>query len=160
MTGNCLKGSRPILSFDAGFDEKPHWSLLKEMLTQMFAVPKTSRRVKPFIDHVLSFSILDGKIWFRNYQIIEDDPGSNALAEAALKEQGADGEKASAAAVRKMKKSLAGGEEKQPTLVEIGPRFVMTPIRIFEGSFGGATLYENPGEYQRKAETLPIDDAD
>lgn len=40
-------------------------------------------------------------------------------------------------------------EADQPTLVEIGPRFVMTPIRIFEGSFGGATLYENPGESRR-----------
>lgn len=27
----------------------------------------------------------------------------------------------------------------QTTLVEIGPRFVLTPIRIFEGAFGGAT---------------------
>jgi ribosome biogenesis protein BRX1 len=29
-------------------------------------------------------------------------------------------------------------------LVEIGPRFVLIPIRIFSGSFGGATLYQNP----------------
>lgn len=26
---------------------------------------------------------------------------------------------------------------------EIGPRFVLSPIKIFEGSFSGATLYEN-----------------
>jgi len=25
MTGNCLKGSRPLLSFDKGFDLKPHY---------------------------------------------------------------------------------------------------------------------------------------
>ena len=25
-----------------------------------------------------------------------------------------------------------------------GPRFVLNPIRMFEGSFGGATLYQNP----------------
>ena len=31
------------------------------------------------------------------------------------------------------------------TLVEIGPRFVLTPIRIFEGAFGGATVFSNPG---------------
>ena len=30
------------------------------------------------------------------------------------------------------------------SLVEIGPRFVLTPIRIFEGAFGGATVYSNP----------------
>merc|ERR1719341_2511791 len=30
------------------------------------------------------------------------------------------------------------------SLAEIGPRFVLNPIRIFSGSFGGATLYQNP----------------
>ena len=30
------------------------------------------------------------------------------------------------------------------TLVEIGPRMVLIPIRIFSGSLGGATLYQNP----------------
>ena len=34
MTGNCLKGSRHILSFDKGFDAEPHWTLMREMLTQ------------------------------------------------------------------------------------------------------------------------------
>jgi ribosome biogenesis protein BRX1 len=29
------------------------------------------------------------------------------------------------------------------SLVEIGPRFVLNPIRIFRGSFGGQTLYQN-----------------
>jgi ribosome biogenesis protein BRX1 len=29
------------------------------------------------------------------------------------------------------------------SLVEIGPRFVMNPIRIFSGSFNGQTLYQN-----------------
>ena len=33
----------------------------------------------------------------------------------------------------------------QTSLVEIGPRFVLTPIRIFEGAFNGATVYSNPG---------------
>ncbi len=59
------------------------------------------------------FSVLDNKIWFRNYQIIEKDP-------------------------------LHPTGPPQTTLVEIGPRFVMTPIRIFEGSFGGPTVFENP----------------
>jgi ribosome biogenesis protein BRX1 len=141
MTGNCLKGSRPILSFDSAFDQSPHWSLLKELLTQAFGVPRTSRRTKPFVDHVLTFSVLDGKIWFRNYQIIEEDPGSAILQKAQELASGAEPDK------RAKRSKKAGEEEKPPTLVEIGPRFVMTPIRIFEGSFGGATLYENPGEY-------------
>ena len=33
----------------------------------------------------------------------------------------------------------------QMSLTEIGPRFVLTPIRIFEGAFSGATVYSNPG---------------
>lgn len=123
MTGNCLKGSRHILSFDAAFDSEPHWRLMREMLTQIFGVPRTARRAKPFVDHVLTFSILDNKIWFRNFQIIEKDPGATAAAEAA-------GEKRPASS-------------NEPTLVEIGPRFIMTPIRIFEGSFSGPTLYDN-----------------
>jgi ribosome biogenesis protein BRX1 len=69
MTGNCLKGSRHILSFDKTFDSAPHWGLLKELLGQVFNVPKGSRRSKPFVDHVLSFSIVDNKVWFRNYQV-------------------------------------------------------------------------------------------
>ena len=33
--------------------------------------------------------------------------------------------------------------ETELSLVEIGPRFVMTPIVILEGSFGGPVIYEN-----------------
>lgn len=34
-------------------------------------------------------------------------------------------------------------DEKNTNLIEIGPRFVLVPIRIFNGSLGGATLYQN-----------------
>ena len=34
MTGNCLKGSRPIVVFDHSFDESPHLRIIKEILTQ------------------------------------------------------------------------------------------------------------------------------
>ncbi|KAJ1959603.1 Ribosome biogenesis protein brx1 [Dipsacomyces acuminosporus] len=116
MTGNCLKGSRPLLSFDASFDSQPHLQLLKEIFTQMFAVPKGTRKSKPFYDHVFTFSVVDNRVWFRNFQIAERNPDT-------------------------------GGDlnkSEKPTLVEIGPRFVLNTIRIFEGSFGGPTLYENP----------------
>ncbi|WWC73756.1 uncharacterized protein I206_107728 [Kwoniella pini CBS 10737] len=113
MTGNCLKGSRGLVSFDGSWDNEEHTKLLKEVLTHTFSVPKTSRRLKPFIDHILLFSLLDNKIWFRNFQIIEKDP-------------------------------LTPTGPPIPSLVEIGPRFVLNPIRIFEGSFGGSTLYSNP----------------
>jgi len=34
--------------------------------------------------------------------------------------------------------------EKDTQLIEIGPRMVLIPIRIFSGSLGGATVYSNP----------------
>lgn len=34
--------------------------------------------------------------------------------------------------------------EEDGSLVEIGPRFVLNLMKIFQGSFGGPTLYENP----------------
>ena len=36
---------------------------------QIFGVPPQARRAKPFIDHILTFSLLDSKIWFRNFQV-------------------------------------------------------------------------------------------
>lgn len=69
FTGNALKGSRPILSFDAAFDQTPAMKLIKEVLLHIFGVPKGARKSKPFVDHVLNFTIADGKIWFRNYQV-------------------------------------------------------------------------------------------
>lgn len=103
LSGNCLIGSRPILKFDTNFDA-PHWALIRELFVQTFGTPHQHPRSQPFVDHVMTFTILDGKIWFRNYQIIEED-----------------------------------GE-----LAEIGPRFVLNPIKIFEGSFRGVSLWENP----------------
>ena len=70
LAGNHLKGSRPVLSFHGAFDAAPHWRLVKEMLAQTFATPRRHPRSKPFVDHVLSFSIADGKVWARNYQIV------------------------------------------------------------------------------------------
>jgi ribosome biogenesis protein BRX1 len=36
------------------------------------------------------------------------------------------------------------GQVEATSLVEIGPRFVLNPIRIFRGPFGGQTLFHNP----------------
>jgi ribosome biogenesis protein BRX1 len=73
LTGNCLRGSRPILSFDPKFDDEPHWKLIKELFTQIFGTPKSHPKSQPFIDHVLTFTIIDNKIWLRNYQIVEEN---------------------------------------------------------------------------------------
>ncbi|KAL7073417.1 hypothetical protein ACQ4LE_007424 [Meloidogyne hapla] len=106
MIGNCLKGSRPILSFDPKFDEKPHLNIIKALLLNVFKTPNYHPKSQPFIDHVFNFALtVDENIWFRNYQIID---------------------------------------EKENELQEIGPRFVLQLIRIFDGSFCGSVLYDNP----------------
>lgn len=117
LTGNHLNGSRPLLSFTTNFDKDAHWKLIKEMITQIFGTPKDHRKQKPYYDHVFVFSIVDGHIWFRNYQISCPHTGADKIDR--------------------------GGLEKM-TLIEVGPRFCLNPIKIFGGSFGGPTLYENP----------------
>jgi ribosome biogenesis protein BRX1 len=117
LTGNSLKGSRALLHFDAEFDSVPHLTLLKELFTQIFNTPLRHAKSKPFYDHIICFFYADGKIWFRNYQILWPTR-DNTLSEHKL--------------------------------VEIGPRLVLIPIRIFNGSFTGATLYKND-EYKTPA---------
>lgn len=106
MTGNCLRASRPLLSFDQSFTADPHWQVIKELFIQIFGVPNHHPKSQPFFDHVYTFCVVDGKIWFRNFQILEET-GS---------------------------------------LAEIGPRMVLNPIKLFDGSFCGQTLWEN-GRY-------------
>eukprot|EP01123_Difflugia_compressa_P006338 TRINITY_DN18534_c0_g1_i2.p1 TRINITY_DN18534_c0_g1~~TRINITY_DN18534_c0_g1_i2.p1 ORF type:complete len:343 (+),score=57.09 TRINITY_DN18534_c0_g1_i2:51-1079(+) len=115
FSGNCLKGSRPILQFDGNFDTEPHLQLIKELLSQAFNTPKMHPRSKPFTDHIINFYYSDGRIWFRNYQVTEE-----------------------------YKPELVGKFKTERVLVEIGPRFVLQPIKILSGSFYGAPLYENP----------------
>jgi ribosome biogenesis protein BRX1 len=62
------------------------------------------------------------QIWVRNYQILEQ---SATTAKEAHNQ-------------RKLT-----GQSSTTSLIEIGPRFVLNPIRIFRGSFGGQTLYVN-----------------
>src|SRR5579871_3374670 len=71
-----------------------------------------ARKSKPFIDHVISFTLADSRIWFRNYQIQE-------------------------------KQTTEKSSKTDMALLEIGPRFVLTPIIVFEGSFSGPVIYEN-----------------
>ncbi|EHK45566.1 uncharacterized protein TrAtP1_012585 [Trichoderma atroviride] len=128
FTGNCLKGSRPILSFDAAFETQPHFRVIKELFLHTFGVPQGARKSKPFVDHVMGFTIADGKIWIRNYQISE-------VEQSMVKGDGEDYVSEQAATGRSKNTDI--------NLVEIGPRFVLTPLVIQEGSFGGPIIYEN-----------------
>ena len=70
----------------------------------------------------------------RNYQIVET--------ESSATDQLVEDENDKAKKKGKKDKS-AKQEETNIKLVEIGPRFVLTPIVIQEGSFGGPIIYEN-----------------
>ena len=126
LTGNCMQGSRPLLNFDATFDSKAHWQVLKSLLADAFGTPKGHPKSKPFLDRVMSFFVVKNNICkmlaiiddfsvkctlgIRNYQIIDKSDRSDG---------------------------------KDTHLIEIGPRMVLIPIRIFSGTFAGATLYQN-----------------
>ncbi|OAF64257.1 Ribosome biogenesis protein BRX1 [Intoshia linei] len=71
--GNCLKGSRPILVFDSKFESNIQYKIAKKLLLKTFSIPKHHAKSKPFIDHVITFVIHDKRIWFRNYQITQND---------------------------------------------------------------------------------------
>jgi ribosome biogenesis protein BRX1 len=125
FSGNNLMFSRPLLTFDPAFDVSPHMRLIKELLTQTFAAPDGHRRAKPFVDHIIGFYVCDGRIWLRHYQIVD----------AALDDK-------------------TQNKDVESTVVEIGPRLAMTPIKCFASSFGGTTLWENasyisPNELRR-----------
>ena len=121
--GNCLKGGRGVVVFDKSFEDaefsggQEHKGLVRELLRGVFCVPQRGvRGMKPFVDRITGVFGLDGKIWIRVYEIREAD-----------------------------KKGKEGGDRSSTdvSLVEIGPRFVLTPIVILEGSFGGPVIYEN-----------------
>lgn len=107
MAGNALKFSRPLLHFDSEFDNTPHLRIIKSLLVQSFNTPLYHPKSKPFVDHMLSFFHLDGRIWFRNYQITAE-------------------------------KRVLDTE-----LMEVGPRFILNPVAIFDGCCRGSVLWKS-----------------
>ena len=68
LTGNCMKGSRPVLSFDESFQRLGHLKLLKELFVDIFGVPRGHPKSKPFVDRVMAFYYADNKVsikWLR-----------------------------------------------------------------------------------------------
>merc|ERR1712227_471596 len=61
LTGNCVKGTRPLIVFDKSFDFILRLKIIKEMLSQTFGSPQRHPKTKPFIDHVFSFFYLDNR---------------------------------------------------------------------------------------------------
>lgn len=89
MKGNCARKSRGIVSFSPEFDDPsiPHLSIVKRLLEQTFSIPQDYPKINPYYDHVINFSYLDGRIWYRNYQI-DEQPVSGSTGELGLLEIG------------------------------------------------------------------------
>ena len=68
LTGNCMKGSRPLLTFDASFDQREELKLLKCLFTDIFGTPRGHPKSKPFVDRVMGFYHADGKVCFIELQ--------------------------------------------------------------------------------------------
>lgn len=77
MIGNCLKYSRPMLSFDKAFDTEPQLKVLKELFIDTFGAPKNHPKTKPFVDHTFNFTWADNRVWFRNFQIFREQTVNN-----------------------------------------------------------------------------------
>jgi ribosome biogenesis protein BRX1 len=68
LTGNCMKHSRPILSFDANFGKLEHLKLLKELFVDIFGTPQGHPKSKPFVDRVMAFYFADNRVRILCYQ--------------------------------------------------------------------------------------------
>jgi len=86
------------------------------MFSHIFNAPKNHPKSKPFIDHVISINLLDECLYFRHYQILN----------------------------QKEEQFTADDDIEKMTLIEIGPRFSLNPIKLFDGSMGGDTIWQNP----------------
>lgn len=111
LAGNCIKGSRPLLHFDKVFETEAHLRPIKALFNRVFGTPRYHALSKPFVDHIFCFFWFDNRIWFRNYQIVDQE---------------------------------ISAREVERSLLEIGPRFVLNPIRLFAGCLGGKTVWANP----------------
>ena len=114
LTGNHLKGSRAILSFHGAFDEQPHLQLLKELLSQIFG--SSTKK------HQKTKPFIDHVFNFT----LADNRIWFRNYQIVLSDD----------------RSKTNFDKMQ--LVEVGPRFVLNPVKMFSGSFKGQVLYENP----------------
>ena len=62
LTGNCMKGSRPILTFDSNFEQLGHLKLLKELFVDIWGIPRGHPKSKPFVDRIMAFYYADKKV--------------------------------------------------------------------------------------------------
>ena len=74
-----MRGSRPLLALDATLERPPHdavgathWQLIRELLVHVLGIPREHPLSQPHLDHVLNVGLLDRRLWFRAYQIVDE----------------------------------------------------------------------------------------
>jgi ribosome biogenesis protein BRX1 len=72
LTGNCMKHSRPILSFDESFGRLDHLKLLKTLFVDVFGTPRGHPKSKPFVDRVMGFYYADNRVSTRYAGVLAD----------------------------------------------------------------------------------------
>ncbi|OAX84026.1 hypothetical protein ACJ72_01602 [Emergomyces africanus] len=138
FAGNCLKGGRGVVVFDKTFDEAAVMRTGNEFRGLCTKTWSAGDETVCRSDH---WSIWCGWEDMDSGFEIRESEGGAAVANTKPKDgevEDGDAEKPKP----KPKRSNKGGAP-DITLVEIGPRFVLTPIVILEGSFGGPVIYEN-----------------
>lgn len=169
LTGNCMMGSRPLLNFDSQFNDKEHWQLIKGLLTDVFGCPRFALLLLTYrcdprlltatlhlpLPHLRSPPPSPEATPKANHSLTESCPSSSSktayvslcsVASHAPSTLSAHPPLPACTGVRNYQILDKSDREdgKSTHLVEIGPRMVLMPIRIFSGSLGGATLYQNP----------------
>lgn len=84
----------------------------------------------------MGFTVADGKIWIRCFEIRETQLAkSDKIVNRTTANNIGDAPSNNS--------KLTSGDDSNITLIEVGPRFILTPIVILESSFGGPVIYEN-----------------
>jgi ribosome biogenesis protein BRX1 len=104
---------RQILSFQKIFELLPHFRIIEGILIKVFKSTKYQLKTSSSLKSVLSFSVAEGRIWMRKFQVIS--PLFTKIT-----------------------------QEKDISLIEVGPRLSFDPVKILTESFCGETVYENP----------------
>ena len=57
LTGNCMKGGRPVLTFDESFGRLNHLKLLRELFVAVFGTPRGHPKTHVYIQKYRSVDI-------------------------------------------------------------------------------------------------------
>ncbi len=90
----------------------------------------------------MGFTIADNKIWIRCFEIRETAVSKSELRSGA-QQPSDDTNNNTTTPKKEIRVTGERAGDTKISLVEIGPRFILTPIVILESSFGGPVIYEN-----------------